>query len=295
MKRIFTLLTLFILVLVGCGTSNSNDEDTSQGSEGNEQSLPKTDELEEEDKTDDITQLLNELQFNVDVNTNKDSAAFNMELTNTSSEDLTLGFSSGQQYEIVIKDKNTDQELYRYSEDKMFTEALEYKELQSNETIQWTSDWTLEGDIQGTDFIATVSLMPMSVNDISIESNPFIEEIEFSIEKEKEESGEIIEGNDAFRNINVTGSNGNYTVTGEARVFEAQFMYFVEDGHSILIDPTPVMAEQGAPSWGKFEFPIEIEQEQLPKNGTLLLVIYEESAKDGSSVNELVVPLEQFN
>lgn len=98
----------------------------------------------------------------------------------------------------------------------------------------------------------------------------------------------------AFRNVSVTGSRGNYVVTGEARVFEATIQYEVEDGH-FLLQQGFVTASEGAPGWGAFTIDIRIPEESLPANGTLMLILFEESAKDGSRLHETPVILETFS
>lgn len=106
---------------------------------------------------------------------------------------------------------------------------------------------------------------------------------------------EITHGNPtqnvAFRNISVSGSQGNYVVTGEARIFEATLQYEVEDGHNVLLEGFDT-ASEGAPAWGTFTLNINIPEVDLPENGTLTLILFEESAKDGSRVNQLYVTLE---
>ncbi|HHW39107.1 MAG TPA: hypothetical protein GXX18_18045 [Bacillales bacterium] len=98
----------------------------------------------------------------------------------------------------------------------------------------------------------------------------------------------------AFRNISVAGKNGEYVVNGEARVFEAVFLYTVEDGHDYVIEETQATANEGAPAWSPFELKISIPEDQLPMNGALTLELYEKSAKDGSVINETFVKLEEF-
>ena len=99
--------------------------------------------------------------------------------------------------------------------------------------------------------------------------------------------------NQAFRNISVSGSSGNYVITGEARVFEATVQYEVEDGHYIYVEGF-VTASEGAPGWGTFTINIDIPEADLPDNATLMLILFEESAQDGSRLHEMPVVLEVF-
>lgn len=99
--------------------------------------------------------------------------------------------------------------------------------------------------------------------------------------------------NSAFRNIVVTGTQGTYTVTGEARIFEATYQYEVSDGHQVYQKGFG-MASTGAPDWGTFTIDVSIAPSELPVNGTVTIFLFEESAKDGSVFNELAVVLEVF-
>ncbi len=119
--------------------------------------------------------------------------------------------------------------------------------------------------------------------DVNIYWNETLRQVEISHDDSIE--------NQAFRNITVRGSNGNYVVTGEARVYEATIQYEVEDGHYIFLEGY-VTASEGAPDWGTFNININIPEEDLPGYGTLMLILFEESADDGSRVNELHVVLE---
>ena len=100
--------------------------------------------------------------------------------------------------------------------------------------------------------------------------------------------------NSAFCNVKVSGSGGHYTVTGEGRVFEAVMAYAVEDGHNYLLEELYTL-DAGAPAWSPFELDIVIPPEKLPQNGTLILELFEHSAKDGSKINTLIIPLETFS
>ncbi|HHY72514.1 MAG TPA: hypothetical protein GX497_04655 [Bacillus bacterium] len=100
--------------------------------------------------------------------------------------------------------------------------------------------------------------------------------------------------NSAFRNIDLSGSNGKYIVKGEASVFEGVFYYTVEDGHEYQIEETKVALENGAPAWEPFELKITIPEDLLPLNGTLTLELFEKSSKDQSTINQYYTKLDEF-
>ncbi|MWC29457.1 Gmad2 immunoglobulin-like domain-containing protein [Paenibacillus sp. MMS18-CY102] len=96
----------------------------------------------------------------------------------------------------------------------------------------------------------------------------------------------IVAENKAFR-VFAPAENSTvgktFTVKGEARVFEAAFSYSFEDGHNVLAEGH-VMADMGAPEWGKFSFNVTIKEASSPVG---ILTLYESSAKDGSKINVL--------
>jgi len=121
---------------------------------------------------------------------------------------------------------------------------------------------------------------------VQIEWNEELNQVEITREQPPLE-------NVAFRNITVSGEQGNYVVTGEARIFEATYQYEVSDGHQIFMQGFG-MASAGAPEWGTFTIEVSISPSELPMNGTVSIFLFEESAKDGSIINEMDVVLEVF-
>jgi len=107
-------------------------------------------------------------------------------------------------------------------------------------------------------------------------------------------SGEITPApkaeNDAFR-VYTPGPDeelaNEFTVEGEARVFEAAFSWSLEDGHFVLAEGE-ALAEEGAPEWGKFTIDVKFDH---AVQTNMVLVLYVKSAKDGSAEHTLAIPL----
>ena len=96
--------------------------------------------------------------------------------------------------------------------------------------------------------------------------------------------------NARFRDVSVQKIDSNrFVIQGQAQIFEANFGWVVEDGHRELKKGFE-MTTAGAPEWGNFMFPIEVEKQRA--NSTLTLVLFESSAKDGKREYELAIPLE---
>ncbi|TCT16086.1 sporulation and spore germination protein [Natranaerovirga pectinivora] len=109
---------------------------------------------------------------------------------------------------------------------------------------------------------------------------------------DEKESREIVLQNVAFRIFEpIPGSEvkDQIVVRGLARVFEATIQYEFEDGH-FLFDKGFTTASEGAPGWGEFEIIIDLDEIDF-NSGSIIL--YEESAKDGSRLHELVIPVIQ--
>jgi hypothetical protein len=288
-------LLLLVLILAACGQNVSG---------------------EPEDQTGDAERILEtvlEAEQNVDV------VLFNIQLTNLKDEAIELMLSSGQKFEITVKDEDGNV-VYRYSDDKVFTQALETLTLKGGETIVWEDEWHLsdaEQDLKDGIYIVQAEVLVYQEDAESIAKEDLVgtATLELTVsdligeEKNAEDSVSDNETqsdstsnqdetvfeepteNEAFRITEVSGENGTYVVKGEARVFEGTFQYAVTEGHFYYMTETVQLA-QGAPEWAPFEITVEIEEDKLPKNGKVMMELYEESAEDGSMTNLLFVTLD---
>lgn len=275
-----------IFIMSGCGTTKTEDAlpVNSGGGEKVETETPPVQESEEPEGEENVVE---KLQTNLSVKTGDNEATFTISLKNTSDHSVKVTIPSGQKYEIVVTDANGE-EVYRYSIDKMFIQSIEEIELKPGEEKVWEEPWEYTSNdgsrLAAGEYKANVFLTASEVNGQKIETNAL----------NVEESFSIPEGNTAFRNVQVLGENGDYTVTGEVRVFEATFFYAVEDGHDYVIPETLQMASEGAPAWAPFEIKITIPKDKIPTNGALILHLFERSAKDGSITNLYHAKLQQF-
>jgi hypothetical protein len=105
-----------------------------------------------------------ELLFNVRVMNNQ--AEFIITLKNNTKEIKKLEFPSSQKYEIIVTDEKK-QEVYRYSEGKMFTQAIEYALIKPDESMQWKELWEYEKDrVKPGDYEATVFILARDTNQL---------------------------------------------------------------------------------------------------------------------------------
>ena len=96
--------------------------------------------------------------------------------------------------------------------------------------------------------------------------------------------------NERFRNVTLKKLGDNkFRVQGQAQVFEANINWSVEDGHK-EIKKGFTTATIGAPEWGDFDFTFQAKKAE--QNSALTLILFEESAKDGSQLHTLSISLE---
>ncbi|MFC4322347.1 BsuPI-related putative proteinase inhibitor [Litchfieldia salsa] len=288
MKKIFLLLLVLGTVLAGCGTSENITEESQKEIPVNGSTVEDNpSEVPAEEVTGDVDALLSNLDATIESKASAGEAVFTITVKNTSEEDINLTFTSGQKYEIYIKDTK-GVEVYRYSIDKSFIMALQDLEIKAGEEVSWQEVWDYKqtGErVPSGEYTATVEIIASQINGVKVP-------VAHTLKAETKVS--VPEENVAFRNIQVMGGNGEYKVTGEARVFEGSFFYSVEDGHEYVIQETPFLTKEGAPNWSAFEINLTIPLEKLPSNGTLTLQLFERSANDGSIVNTYHAKLEQF-
>jgi hypothetical protein len=95
--------------------------------------------------------------------------------------------------------------------------------------------------------------------------------------------------NEKFRNVKVEQLDSNrFRITGEARVYEANVNYVIEDGHYELKQGF-ITAANAAPEWGGFQETITFERRD--RNRPVHLILFEESADDGLRQEELIIRL----
>lgn len=129
---------------------------------------------------------------------------------------------------------------------------------------------------------------PVIKEPIEIEEPEGSTEIEEPGETEEENATEqTIYENEVFKDVVVTDSDGQITVTGKARVFEGVFQYRLTDGDQVLLEDH--YQTDGAPAWGDFSISFE---ESLLTQDQAIFELFVYSAKDGAKTDLLEIPME---
>jgi len=199
-----------------------------------------------------------ELQFDVTAEPTKNYAEISMTVSNKGEKDVKLGFSTSQKYELSIRAKG-GKEVYRYSVNKSFLQALQELKLKANQSYTWVEKWNYRKNngelVPSGDYTVKATLLGTKGK------------------------GETITAKTTLTiplvtNISTAGQKGIYTIEGTAHTKES-LSFTVEDGHEEILSKQPVTVADD----GRFKFNVTINKENLPKNGTLILYFQELNGK----------------
>ncbi|GAB7054386.1 MULTISPECIES: BsuPI-related putative proteinase inhibitor [unclassified Paenibacillus] len=108
-----------------------------------------TEELEKEEKQEKepAKSVTGYFDTTLEAKQEGDRMKFSFSVRNTSGKDLQISYSSGQKYDIYVYNE-ANEEIYRWSVNKAFTQALIVSSLKKADTLSFTEVWDLK-DNQG--------------------------------------------------------------------------------------------------------------------------------------------------
>lgn len=117
-----------------------------------------------------------------------DKVIFDFELMSHYTEPQVLMTGSGQQFELTITNESGE-EIYRFSDGKVFTMALLYKTLNPGESLKWQDTWNMtnkDGDkLTSGKYKAEIKIL-VSTEEEKIDDAQLINVIEFSLNTDYE-------------------------------------------------------------------------------------------------------------
>jgi hypothetical protein len=264
-KAIYYLFLMF--VVTGCATGVNEPLDNNGQDNNNSQS--------------DI-----DLKMGLEVSEEENATNFKFTVKNNAATDAVLEFSSGQQFEVTVMNENGE-EVYRFSEGRVFTQAFQNLTIPAGESVEWLDSWKHDDSISTGKYEVKVKIVALTINGKSFDPKMLVVSDEISVEKPEKVT---IPDNNAFRNIEVDNNGKVFTITGEARVFEAVFQYEVIEEGNVILSSVETVTE-GAPSWSPFTLSLDLNN-VIIGDGEVVLELFVYSANDGSKENILTVPLQ---
>ena len=83
------------------------------------------------------------LASSLQVEVNAQDVRLVFHITNTSNQPIVLEFNSGQRYDFAVH--SGGRELWRWSADRMFTQALGTETIAPGETLRYSERWPVSG------------------------------------------------------------------------------------------------------------------------------------------------------
>jgi hypothetical protein len=262
-KKILSFFLLLVL-LAGCAT-NGNEQLNKDGQDNHNAEV--------------------NIDMQLSVLENENTTDFKISLTNNANAEAVLEFSSGQQFEIIVKSENGE-EVYKFSDGRMFTQAFQNLVLPPGESVEWGDTWTHNDEITSGMYEVTAKVLAITINEETLDPKMLEETKSINIEKPNKVT---YPANDAFQNITITKNGMIYTISGEARVYEGVFQYEIKEAGNVVLSGHK-KAPEGAPTWSQFTFTLDLNN-VLTGSGSAELELFVYSANDGAKEKILVIPL----
>lgn len=209
-----------------------------------------------------------------------------MFLKNEEDFPLHFEFPTSQFYEIKIFD-TAGREVYDYSKGRFFLQAFQTISLKAHGSKKWLETWDYH--FMGKRVPAGEYTIQAVLRAASLNGKPITDRSKLTITHKTY----VPEENAVFRNIKVSGTKGNYRVSGEVKSPSRVVYYSVEDGHREFLREQKLDVAGKGDQWRPFKVDIQIPAEKLPNHGGVFLNFYEKNAEGGRS-NPYPALLERF-
>ena len=84
---------------------------------------------------------------------------FRLHATNTSPAPVVLEFASGQRFDFIVRDAGGS-EVWRWSDDRMFTQALGRESIPPGETVTFEASWPTQGRTGTYEAVGRITTRP---------------------------------------------------------------------------------------------------------------------------------------
>lgn len=223
-------------------------------------------------------------QFDCFTTAGPEKAEIELLFINNGEDTIHLEFPTSKLFETSIVSPE-GKEVYLYSRGRHFLQAFQTVKIKPHQTfkrvVRW--DYMFNGKrVPKGEYTVNSILLPVTINK---------EAVRYRDSLTCTTKITVPEQNAVFRDVNVTGSSGNYLVKGKTRA--TTFFFTVEDGHNQLITEQTQTTANMDTVWRPFAIQLNIPRAKLPANGSLLLNLYERSM-EGKILNNYPLLLQRF-
>ncbi|MDQ1147118.1 hypothetical protein QE429_003945 [Bacillus sp. SORGH_AS 510] len=238
--------------------------------------------------TKTVTNGVNELDYRFYVVPTVEPEMVRLEivLENTGDVPLHFEFPTSQLIEMTITD-DSGKEVYDYSKGRYFLQAFQTVSIEPHQTFRRIEKWNYQFKgrrIPPGEYTVHTTFRPIRLNEQPITNRVKLRNVQ---------KFTVPEVNQVFRNVKVSGTKGEYVVTGETKAANGNGYYTVEDGHKQYINETRIEVPKEEAEWRTFQLKVHLPKENLPPNGSLIMNLYERG-KEGAILHPYPVVLEQF-
>ncbi|GAE31196.1 BsuPI-related putative proteinase inhibitor [Alkalihalobacillus hemicellulosilyticus] len=153
MKKSYTWIGIALLLILSACGQGSNSPTTGSGGE----------------------EEVSDWSYDVKIDQVENEMDVTMTVTNHQDNESNLDFSSGQKYEIILRDESGE-EVYRYSEGKMFTMALVIETVSPGESLSFTEKVSLEG-LEVGEYELEAELLIIAIDGEELEDRDMFKEV----------------------------------------------------------------------------------------------------------------------
>ncbi len=199
---------------------------------------------------------------------------------------LDFEFPTSQIFEMIITDKSGN-EVYVYSKGRYFLQAFQTITIQPHESIKRVVKWNYEFEgkrVPKGEYLIYTALKPISINNKPVQNKTKL------MNNQKLYVPRV---NEVFHNLKVSGTKGDYAISGKVKKQHKRLYYVVEDGHVEIVKESMIKVTGAKQEWEEFNIDIHIPKERLPHNATLILYLYEKN-NEGKKVNINPLVLERL-
>ncbi|MDM5206949.1 hypothetical protein LG276_08425 [Cytobacillus kochii] len=205
-----------------------------------------------------------DIQFEVQA-VSEEKLVLTFTVHNQTNELVELQFNSSQKYDYEVLDEH-GKVIYRYSDGKAFLQMIQTENLSPGEKKEWKSTWDYQTANEGTlnpgSYKVQAKFLGQVIRPEGMEIN-HTSQTTFMYGKAQ-----------PFNNMTVEGKDGIYHIKGHYKG-QLPVIYSVEDGHFLLIKEQPVQVNKN----GDFNIAVKVNEEDLPKNGSLIAYLSEKGSK----------------